>query len=292
MSNYQIIDAFKAAMRDTGIEPPDIIKADGTLHRFHIAGHKSGSLNGAYKLHLDGKAAGYYEDFKTGIKANWKSDLESKPLSDAERRKFAQERAAKEAEQTKQRLEAQAKAADRAHWIWAHSTAITDSRQHAYLMAKKIKPNGAHLYRGALIYRLFDVHKRLVGIRFIHPDGSKRPLKGALKIGAFGIIGKVQPGDTTLLIAEGFSTAASLHEASGHPVFIATDASNMIATAKAVRTLYPLAKIIVCADNDESGTGQKNAVAAATACKGFYIVAPDTGSDFNDLFTAEVVDEI
>ncbi len=286
-TTHQNIDDFKSAMREHGVEPPDVIIADGERHRYHIKGHKSGSLDGVYRLHLDGKAAGYFKDWKTGIEANWKSDVESNPLSDAERRKFAQERAAKEAEQTKQRIESQNKAADRARWIWDHATEITDPSQHPHLIAKKIKANGARLYRGALVYRLFDVHKKLVGIRFIRPDGTKRPLKGALKIGAFGLIGKVESGDT-LLIAEGFSTAASLHEASNHPVFIATDAGNLPATALAVRSLYPRSKIIVCGDNDESGTGQKYAIEAATACKGFYIVAPDTGTDFNDTITAEV----
>ncbi len=71
MQTYQIIDAFKAAMQEAGITPPDTIKADGVLHRFHIADHKTGTLNGAYKLHLDGsRPAGYFEDFKSGIKTN------------------------------------------------------------------------------------------------------------------------------------------------------------------------------------------------------------------------------
>lgn len=88
-STTEIIDAFRAAMREAGIEPPDSIRADGKLHRFHIAGHKHGSLNGAYKLHLDGiKPAGYFEDFKAGIKTNWKADGQAKPLTQAERQQM------------------------------------------------------------------------------------------------------------------------------------------------------------------------------------------------------------
>lgn len=214
-------------------------------------------------------------------------DKKSKPLSNSQRRKLDKEKADRKALEDEQTLEKNRKAADRARWIWEHSTEITDPGQHAYCVAKKIKANGARLYRGALIYRLFDMYKKLVGIRFIRPDGTKRPLKGALKVGAFGIIGKVEAGDT-LLIAEGFSTAASLHETYGHPAFIATDASNLPATAKAVRSLYPLSKIIVCADNDVSGIGQKYAIEAATACKGYYTIPPATGKDFNDILTAEV----
>ncbi|MDO9047314.1 MAG: toprim domain-containing protein [Methylobacter sp.] len=289
-THHDIIDDFRAAMRDAGIETTAAIIGDGVRHRIHITGQKSGTLNGAYILHLDGKAAGYFEDFQNSIKANWKSDIESKPLSNAERRKFAQQRATKEAEQQQQTAASQKRAAERALWVWEHSKEITNASEHPYLITKKIQAHGARLYRGALIYRLFDVHKNLVGIRFIHPDGNKRPLKGALKTGAFGIIGKVKPGDT-LLIAEGFSTAASLHEASGHPVFIATDCGNLSATAKAVRALYPNSKIIVCGDNDESNQGEKYAVEAARTCKGFYIIPPDAGTDFNDLLTEEVNDE-
>ena len=154
------------------------------------------------------------------------------------------------------------------------------------MTSKPIQPHGARLYRGALVYPLYDLSRELVGVRFIRADGSKRPLKGAKKTGAFGIIGKVQPGDV-LLIAEGFSTAASLHEATGHPVFIAVDCGNLEATARAVRHLYPHSKIIVCADNDPHGQGQKHAYNAAKACQGFYCVPDTAGTDFNDLYRME-----
>jgi putative DNA primase/helicase len=299
-SQYEVIDDFKSAMRENGVEPPEPpekqIIADGEWHRYRIRGHKSGTKNGAYRLHLDGRPAGYFKDHKSGIEGKWKSDAESKPLSDAERQKRAKEAAAWKAEKIKkdeQRLEAQAKAADSALWIWAHSKEITDRNQHAYLTARKINANGARLYRGRLIYRLFDVNKKVVSIRFIKEDSMessgfrKRPLPGALKIGAFGIIGKPQPDDT-LLIAEGFSTSSALHEAYGHPVFIAVDKGEMTRTALAVRTLYPYSKIVVCGDNDADGGGQKAAIAAATAIKGYYILPPTAGQDFNDILTAEV----
>lgn len=60
----EIIDAFRSAMFDAGITPPDYIQADGQLHRFYIAGHKVGSQNGAYVCYSNGHPAGYFEDFK------------------------------------------------------------------------------------------------------------------------------------------------------------------------------------------------------------------------------------
>jgi putative DNA primase/helicase len=71
------------------------------------------------------------------------------------------------------------------------------------------------------------------------------------------------------LIAEGFATAAILHEATGQQVFIAFDAGNLINVAKLVRTKNPTAEIIIAGDNDESGTGQNAARAAALAINGY-----------------------
>jgi putative DNA primase/helicase len=48
------------------------------------------------------------------------------------------------------------------------------------------------------------------------------------------------------------------------------------------RKLRPDAEIIVCADNDLSGVGQKAAREAASACDGRVITPPTIGFDWND----------
>ena len=65
------IDAFRAAMHEAGTPPPDVIEADGLLHRFHVEGDKRGTLNGWYCLHLDGRAAGIFGNWKTGMRCTW-----------------------------------------------------------------------------------------------------------------------------------------------------------------------------------------------------------------------------
>jgi len=55
-----------------------------------------------------------------------------------------------------------------------------------------------------------------------------------------------------LLIAEGYATAASLHEATGRPVAVAWDAGNMAHVVRALRGQYPAARIALCADDDLS----------------------------------------
>jgi putative DNA primase/helicase len=66
------IEHFKSAIQHKGITPPSIIIGDGNRHRFHVEGDKRGSLNGWYRLHLDGRAAGSFGDWKQGIKERWK----------------------------------------------------------------------------------------------------------------------------------------------------------------------------------------------------------------------------
>jgi hypothetical protein len=87
LNHYEIIADFKDfAQTSAGIELPDNLKADGKLHRFKINGEKSGKLSGAYILHLDGKPAGYIQDFRTDTKLNWtfKGDYQGEPISQAD----------------------------------------------------------------------------------------------------------------------------------------------------------------------------------------------------------------
>ena len=69
MGTLDTIDAFRAAMHEAGTPSPDVIDADGLLHRYHVDGDKRGTLNGWYCLHLDGRAAGIFGNWKTGLRS-------------------------------------------------------------------------------------------------------------------------------------------------------------------------------------------------------------------------------
>ncbi|MBE0587352.1 MAG: DUF927 domain-containing protein, partial [Hydrogenophaga sp.] len=96
-----------------------------------------------------------------------------------------------------------------------------------------------------------------------------------------------------LLIAEGYATAATLHEATGYPVAVAFDAGNLQHVARALRQLHRAALLVVCGDDDQdtekqTGTnpGRAKATAAAKAARGLAVFPkgfPPGGSDFNDL---------
>ena len=65
-------DQFREAIRSAGLEPPDIIKADGKLRRFASNGKRSDDA-GRYVLHGDGIPAGAFGDWRTGISESWRA---------------------------------------------------------------------------------------------------------------------------------------------------------------------------------------------------------------------------
>lgn len=275
------IDHFKNAMLDAGITPPDAIIGDGVLHRFKI----DGKLNGAYVLHLDGRAAGYFEDFKQGIKQRWKMAGPHKPLTDAERQAFKAERIKQELELKTEVAAKHANAAKQAMAVWNNSDPATD---HPYLVKKQIKPHLSRLYKGSLIIPLYSASRELVNLQFIQGDGSKRFLTGGQKAARFCTIGEGEiEKNRTVLIAEGFATAATLNEATGHITVVAFDAGNLRAVATAIKIIAPEAVIIICADNDSNGVGEHKAREAALAINCKYIIPPTLG-DFNDHLAGSV----
>lgn len=132
-----------------------------------------------------------------------------------------------------------------------------------------------------------------------------RPRKGerlhSRKAGLFHLVdgaGSDVPEWPVLLLAEGYATGATLHEATGLPVAVCFDAGNLKHIAQALRAQHPAACLLVCGDDDRAteaagkgNPGRKAAAAAARAANTttgparmcFPEGLPDGGSDFNDL---------
>jgi putative DNA primase/helicase len=271
------VQQFKQAMLASGIIPPSHIVADGQRHRFHVEGRKASSKDGAYFLHLDSNPVGWFMDWKTGISGKWTADGKLRPFTIAMRQQIEQERKQRELE--KQLCHEQA--AKTAAYIWGKAIPATD---HPYLTRKKIQPHHSRIYRDSLVLPVYDEGRSLVSLQFIYPNGFKHPLTGAKKKACFSAIRKDNNTDT-ILISEGFSTAASLHETSGHYTAIAFGKSNLLPTAQVIRRLYPKAEIIVCGDHDADGGGQRAAREAAAFVFGKVLIPEQTGSDWNDFLS-------
>jgi phage/plasmid primase-like uncharacterized protein len=201
-------------------------------------------------------------------------------------------------------------AAAKAQAIWNEPPSALEATQpsmseHPYIRRKGIEPHGAKVYHGSLTIGGMDCNGALMlptklggkitSLQFINRDGEKRFLPGGEK-GGF-VIGKIEAGKP-VCICEGFATGASIHDATGHAVIVAFDAGNMKKIAVALRTKNPDLIIILCADDDESGTGQRKATEAAQSVGG--LVTMPTFSeprllgvkDFNDLATLQGLDAV
>ncbi|HCB12131.1 MAG TPA: hypothetical protein DEP36_00970, partial [Gammaproteobacteria bacterium] len=78
MTNFNFSELAAAALdalRASGLAPHDAGKDapvfDGQLHRYRVEGDKAGSKNAYYVLHLDGRAAGVFGSWKSGLRSTW-----------------------------------------------------------------------------------------------------------------------------------------------------------------------------------------------------------------------------
>ena len=208
----------------------------------------------------------------------------------------------------RERERAEGKQRERARTAAAHASAASDAvalwgdasatGESAYLTRKGVLPHGVRFAAGGmLLVPVRDEAGELWNVQCIAPekpgDGTdKLFLKGGRKSGLWHWCGDPE-GVAVLLIAEGYATAASLHQATGRPVAVAFDAGNLAHVAKALRTRYPAALLVLCGDDDlhtfeKTGhnPGRDKATAAARAVHGLAVfpeALPDGGSDINDL---------
>lgn len=278
------IEAFRQAMHDAGINPADVIQADGLLHRFHIEGDKRGTLNGWYCLHSDGRAAGIFGSWKTGLRATWAAD--GKRMTDTEREAFAKLiEAARAQAKAERRAEHEARAIE-ARRDWAAAQPADPA--HGYLTAKSVKPHNLRQHGGLLLVPLLDAFGLLWNVQRIAPDGGKR-FKPGRAGGLFSPIGDLND-PARLLICEGWATGATLHQETGQPVLCAMNAGNLSSVATAARAAWPGTDLVLCADNDRFTGGNPGVTAATAAAKatGARLIVPEfpegaSGTDFNDL---------
>ncbi len=286
---------FRGAICAANLIPPDDIQADGELHRFATNG-KRGDLAGWYVMHLDGIPAGAFGCWRSGLTESWHADV-GRTLTDAEREQQRQRMESVKRQREQAERERHAEAAQRATSEWEAATPAPDS--HPYLARKAVKAHGLRVDRdGHLLVPVRDRAGAWQSLQRIVADGDKRFLSGGKVASGYYAIGK--PGGT-LCIAEGFATAATVHEATGHAVAVAFNAGNLEAVAREMREKLPKAKLIVCADDDaatEGNPGITKATAAAQAVHGLLAVPdfgadrPEKATDFNDLAAHRGVDAV
>lgn len=277
------IGQFAHALRVAGLPTTDAICADGKLHRFHVEGDKLGSRNGWYWLAESGLLGGY-GCWKRGTSQKWRANV-ARSLTASElkrqRAQVAEMRRLREQEGDAIRLKCRRRAA----FICDHAPPASPT--HPYLVKKGVGVHGIAQWRGLLVVQVADTEHVLHGLQFIDEKGRKNFQRGTQKCGSYHAIGPAPR--SVLCVAEGYATAATVHEATGWPVAVAFDAGNLKPVTLALRQKLPDVRIIIAADNDTATPGNPGLTKAraAAAAVGGIVIAPrfngrSPATDWND----------
>lgn len=220
------------------------------------------------------------------------------PPTKAELDKIKAERAEAERAAAAEQGQLQAAAAEKAKTDWARATVDGAS---AYLERKAVKGYGVRYSRADVLVPLYSAAGELRNLQRIKPTGDKFFLEDGQVSGCFHVIGQVD-APSWLLLAEGYATAAALHQATGYAVVVTFNAGNIQHVAATMRKLHSSAKILICSDDDADtekrrgkNPGVLAAVGAAKAVQGFWCKPdglPEGKTDFNDLAAAAGIDEV
>ncbi|WP_051284509.1 AAA family ATPase [Desulforegula conservatrix] len=285
-----IIEALTRQIPGSLITPDKLIP--GKFSRFSTNG-KTGDRSGYIKIYPDGEGA-VFGCMRQQIKGSWQIRAARTP----EEKKAFQEQIRQAQEEAALILSAAQEERSRLS-TELFLTLPLASPDHAYLKEKKISPHGAKQDdNGNLIVFVYGPDGKIHGHQIIKPDGSKMFAPDTAKKGHYFVIGKPKG---KILLAEGFATSATIHEATGQAVACAFDAGNLGAVARVLRAKYPEIQIIICSDDDhrtEGNPGITKATEAARAVNGLLAVPSFSGergdkdTDFNDLMKLEGIEAV
>lgn len=259
-----LIDAIVAA----GMTPPSRIVPDRWM-RFPGAG--KGRSNRAGWCKLITPTLAIYGDWSSGFSATW---IDERHRDDETSRRMLEEARRLSRELAKENRRRQARVAREAERL------VNEARPnvHPYLARKGFRNllglvHGEHLL---IPIRAVEDYSRLLSVQKIAPDGTKRFLTGGRIKGGIHRLGVLHA--RRIALCEGFATGLTLRAAMDllpgpFAIIVCFSAGNLVEVAPR----YPGA--LVCADNDESRTGEE--AAKRTGLK--WVMPPDVETDFNDL---------
>lgn len=232
---------FLDTISRAGIPPTHSLVFDGKLRRYRVNGDRKGRKNGWYRFVRVSSdyAWGVFGCNKRGISDRWSSKAASQITTyEKKQRKVLERQIAEDTEAL------QGKAAIKASRMWSW---LQWAGEHPYTRNKGVGCYGVKILNSSLVVPIYE-GMAIVSLQFITPEGNKRFLAGGKKEGGYYWIGA---DSDVIFVAEGYSTAASIYEATGKQVIIAFDAGNIPPVVNYVRLRNPEKKIIIACDNDQ-----------------------------------------
>lgn len=304
-------EAFAQALSEAGLQITGTPVMSGQIQRVSVQGDTPGQKSGSYVGYLDGRPAGYIQNFKTGEQVNWKLNAKLKSLSAVDRARMAAEAAQKRQDRANQ-LERQH--AETAKIVEGHFSQGEPAESHSYLANKGVSAYGLMIdtvgslilpkddpdgqqwsAKGNLLVPIRDIDGQFLSAQSIDASGKKSLPRGCRKQGGHHVFGEVAASDK-ILFAEGYATAATLHELTGLPVVVTFDSGNMPGVTEAYREKFPEKNLILAGDNDHSKPLEKNVglqkAQEAAQKVGGHTLLPTfekgaSGSDWNDLMQSK-----
>ncbi|EPV8470337.1 LPD7 domain-containing protein [Klebsiella pneumoniae] len=283
---------FGQALEDAGFILDGEPQMDGKKHRVSTVDDRGGQKSGVYVGYLDGVPAGWYQDHRIHSEPQkWKATGNRiDPEAQAHLKAVAAQRKI-------ERDQAQARQYDHnAHRSQQAASLMPDANgQEQYLVNKGVKafPGVKTDKRGRVVIPLQNENDEIRTLQRISGNGFKSLKKNGQKSGSYFVVGGELKNGDPILYAEGYSTSATISEATGRPVVMTVDAGNMPTVAAKLLEKYPDSQHVFLADDDRKNTankGKEKAEQAATITNGiaqtpiFNNQEIEKGfSDFNDL---------
>jgi putative DNA primase/helicase len=281
---------FRQCIQQTLGAAPEIIEADGRIHRFADDPNRPASKAGWYVIHLHPSPHGAFGTHRDSEIHAWSIGDNTAPQTAAEIEAAQRGRIEKDLLTNRLRADAASKASELL-------AAAVETGSHDYLLRKQI---GAGLVTDdKLLVPLSDGTTSIINAQAIHTDGTKLFMPGGRVKGCFHVIGSIEKAPR-ILLCEGYATGRTLHLATSLPTVCAMNCGNLAAVAERLLAIAPKAGLMVCADNDawtNGNPGVTHGLETARRHKARFTVPvftnPTKGqTDFNDLHVAEGLDAV
>nr|WP_067297088.1 LPD7 domain-containing protein [Marinobacterium profundum] len=298
---------FTRTLEGAGFIIDGLPEMDGRRHRVKTQDDKSGQKTGVYVGYLDGVPAGWYQDHRTHSEpVKWKAtgqklDQEAQTHLRALALQRKMERQAKQ----ERSYDHNARRVGQAYELMPDAT-----DNQGYLERKGVKafPGAKMDKRGRLVLPLRNENDEIRTLQRIDATGFKSLKKNGQKSGNYFVVGDrdIQNGEP-VLYAEGYSTSASIAEATGRPVVMTVDAGNLPRVAEKLKEKYPDSPHFILGDDDrdkivngkEVNKGREKAEEAAELTNGVFRV-PEFNeqeqqaglTDFNDLHQSRGLESV
>lgn len=247
-SDFEIQSEFAVFCESLGVIIDGVPEMDGKWYGTVVAtSRNTKAKKGRYILERepDGGARGYVKNNDTGEESGWR--LKGQMLSNEDRDKaravIEENLRHREASLLAERLKISATCTR----LWSRLGPADDAQ--GYLVIKQVKAYGLRQDGNKLVIPIRDVEGTIWSLQHIDPRGQKRYEGGGVKVRNFHVLGDLDNGKT-VLFGEGYATCASLHEATGLPVVVVFDASNIEPVISVLSDKLAGKNKIICADDD------------------------------------------